>query len=215
MIAALSAALVTGFLGSLHCAGMCGPLVVAGATRGGAVAWSSLGGYLGGRLLSYSLVGALMGALGAHALCRLPVDAVQWTAMGLVAVFAIVRGGVLLGWWSAAPLARGAARLRPAMAWISAMVPRRGIGLGLATGILPCGMLIPAWMLAASTGAPMSGALVMAAFWAATTPGLVAPALGARALQLRAVPPWLQGGLWIALGVWVALRPLLNAAHAH
>ena len=51
-----------GFLGSGHCIGMCGPLVVAFPGQSGR--FSAHLCYHGGRLLTYVVIGAVMGALG-------------------------------------------------------------------------------------------------------------------------------------------------------
>jgi hypothetical protein len=210
----LIAAAAAGALGSLHCAGMCGPLVLAGVARGGQVRASLVGEYLVGRLTSYALVGAAMGYLGQHALCLLPVEAVQWVAVGALAIFCLVRAAQLLRWWPAGPGVP--APLREAAAWVMSLVPRRGLGLGLATGILPCGMLAPMWIASAGTGSAMRGAAVMAVFCIASAPGLLAPALAA-AIRRRPLmlSPRVQAAAWALLAAWVALRPLLSAGHHH
>ncbi|RMF85708.1 MAG: sulfite exporter TauE/SafE family protein, partial [Planctomycetota bacterium] len=67
MTALIAAVFVASLLGSLHCAGMCGPFVAfavgadAGRTGG---AWRHVA-YHGGRLVTYSLLGVAAGALGA------------------------------------------------------------------------------------------------------------------------------------------------------
>lgn len=58
-------ALVLGLAGSLHCAGMCGPLALAlpaSGNRGTFITGRLL--YNGGRVLTYALLGALFGAVG-------------------------------------------------------------------------------------------------------------------------------------------------------
>src|SRR5262249_4987718 len=194
MIAALATAAAAGLAGSLHCAAMCGPL--AAAARGRAR-------YQVGRLASYGAAGAIMGALGEHALCALPVGTVQTVTLLLVAAFAIARG--------VSPMvAAGAARLVPLRrpgVWTRLVrrLPRGGLGLGAATGFLPCGMLVPAWILAAGSGGTGEGALTMAAFWAGTLPGLLVPALagaGLRRLGVR-VAPAVQAVAWGLLAVWL------------
>lgn len=212
----LWAALGMGLLGGLHCAGMCGPLVIAGSMKEGRLQPSSLLGYLGGRLASYSMVGALVGHLGAHALCRLPVAWAQGVAVALVAALAAGRG-IRLWRGSRRMFGTASAPQRWWVGWISALVPRRGIGLGLATGVLPCSMLLSAWVLAASSGGAAPGAATMAAFFAGSTPGLLLPLATARLFHRRPLrlSPALQGAGWLLLAAWVALRPLLAATHIH
>ena len=205
MTALLLVALGTGLVGTIHCAAMCGPLVA--ASRGGV-------SYFAGRLLSYATVGAIMGAIGQHALCLLPVERVQHVAVGLVAAFAAWKAvSALRRPRPPRPLPLG--RRRPSLlARVFAHVPRRGFGLGLATGILPCGMLVPAWTLAMSSGDALSGAAIMAAFFTGSAPGLLAPLVAGRWLATR-VPRAVQAGAWTALALWTLARPLLAVIHHH
>ena len=218
MIGTLLAAAALGFVGSLHCAGMCGPLVVAGAMREGRASARALTSYLLGRLCSYAFVGALMGQIGAHALHRLPVQPFQVAVAAVVAAFAIWKAFRLLK-----PKRAAAARAPQTsqggslFAWLVRLLPRRGLGLGLATGFLPCGLLVPAWLLAASSGSAAAGALTMAAFFAATTPALVMPLALVRVAQSNQLrfPGWAQSAGWLVLAVWLAVRPLLAMSHHH
>lgn len=218
------AALVSGLLGSLHCAAMCGPLALAGcsAERGsGAISPRAAAGYFAGRLVSYAMIGSVMGHLGQHAMCVLPVAAVQGVAIAIVAVVSIARGVALLRGRTRDPslveLRRGPRRGAALVAQVASLLPKRGLGLGLATGFLPCGMLLPAFALAASTSSAPLGAMTMIIFAVASAPGLLAPLLG-RGLIRRlssVIPERAFGALWIALAAYVMLRPLLAAAHSH
>jgi sulfite exporter TauE/SafE len=93
--------------------------------------------------------------------------------------------------------------------------PRRavsigGLGLGVATGFLPCGALVPAWLLAAASGRALDGAAAMAAFALASLPG--AP-LGAWLLRRagRLASPSLAALGGALAGLWLLLRPLWDA----
>jgi sulfite exporter TauE/SafE len=86
---------------------------------------------------------------------------------------------------------------------------RRALVIGMLTGLLPCGWLWAFVITAGGTGSPVSGALVMFAFWLGTVPamvgvlGLLGPALG----RLRARMPLVTAGVLIALGLGtLALR---------
>jgi len=57
----LTAAFILGLTGSLHCVGMCGPLMLAAGNGG---RWESAFAYQSGRILVYILLGALLGTLG-------------------------------------------------------------------------------------------------------------------------------------------------------
>lgn len=222
------AALASGLLGSLHCAAMCGPLVLAGcsAERGeGSVSPRAAAGYFAGRLVSYAMIGSVMGHLGQHAMCILPVSAVQGVAIAIVAVVAIARGVAILRGRRRDPSlvelkrgpGRGYARGSSLLTSVAALLPKRGLGLGLATGFLPCGMLLPAFALAASTSSAPLGAATMAIFAVASAPGLFAPLLGRGVIRRisAAIPERAFGALWIALAAYVMIRPLLAAAHHH
>jgi sulfite exporter TauE/SafE len=199
----LITAFVFGLLGSFHCALMCGPLALAGCNSR-----RTTFGYFAGRAVIYSFAGALFGALGEHAQHRLPIGAIQTGLLLAVAMLALVKGIRLL-----LPR-RELVQLRtppsPAGQFFAGLLPRRGLALGLATGLLPCGFLAGGWALAASTGDALAGALVMLVFALATLPALA----GSLLLRNRWRPtPAVAGMLWCALAVWIAIRPLLTHAH--
>ena len=83
---------------------------------------------------------------------------------------------------------------------------------------MPCGLLLPAWALAAGTATATSGALVMTIFSLATLPGLLVPLVGRRIFQqmIARLPSYVYGLAWCALALWIAARPLLRATgHCH
>lgn len=218
------AALVSGLLGSVHCAAMCGPIVVAGCSSerggGGASARAAVG-YFAGRLASYAMIGAVMGHLGQHAMCVLPVGVVQGAAIAVVALLSAARGiAILRGSSNGAGFVELRRKPKPRSAIVSAfasILPKRGLGLGAATGFMPCGALVPAWALAASTSSATSGAITMAAFAVASAPGLLAPLVGRGLLRRAAasLPERAHGVLWLVFAAYIALRPLIASAHHH
>lgn len=208
------AIVIFGLLSSLHCALMCAPLAIAGTAGPACGAPRRWLGYLGARLLAYTTGGAVMGALGQHALCILPLGVVQGVTSALLAVFAIVQGVRLLRPVQApalVPLGRSSG-------WTAALaqvLPRRGAALGLATAILPCGASMAAYAIAAASAAPLRGAGVMFLFALASTPGVVAPALARLALGTRRAlaSPTTRACAWWLLAVYGLLRPLVGAHH--
>lgn len=213
-----------GLIGSLaHCSLMCGPLALAqvmarlGAIPAGPggelrrLAGAALLPYHAGRLLTYAGLGALAAA-GAGLLRDLPAArhvgaALLALAALLLALQAVPRAGVagFGGGW--------ARRLGPLLA---APTGRRGLLLGLALGLLPCGLLYAALAAAAATGDPARGALAMAAFGLGTVPMLAVIALLGEGLaghwrqRLRRVAPLLLlvNAGWLAL---LATRLALGA----
>lgn len=154
--AVLAAAATMGLLGSLHCSAMCGPLAAAGTS--GSSRARDIAGYLGGRFVAYATVGAVLGQLGQHALCRLPMHTAETLAVVLTAVPAGVHGLRLL--FRRAPRERltplRTRRASGLLQLLASLMPRRGLALGLATALLPCGLLWSAWALAAATARPGS-----------------------------------------------------------
>jgi sulfite exporter TauE/SafE len=176
-------ALVLGVLGSLHCAGMCGPLALAlphtGASPTGFVAGRLA--YTVGRILTYCLMGVVFGLLGRTLLLA---GVQRWASIALgVALLA----GLLLS--------RRMTLWQPATRWVGHL--KTGLGrllrrrslfsltlLGLLNGLLPCGLVYVAAAGATSTGGILSGVAYMAAFGAGTAPMMLAIALSG-----RLVPP--------------------------
>ncbi len=188
----LWAAFALGLTGGFgHCLAMCGPFV------GGASLGLGAGGrsaseaarfqltYHVGRLLTYALIGALLGALGgAGALSALegpfsPAAITQY--LKLAAGLATVALGIwLLARWAAGkaaqlPEATGAltrGRFSRMVAALVARGGRNGLPLGMMMGLLPCGPLLPVELAALASGGPGPGAFIMLAFGLGTVPAL-------------------------------------------
>lgn len=206
MTALLVGVFVASFLGSLHCVGMCGPLVCLYAQPGEASGrWLHVA-YQGGRLSTLLLLGLLAGALGTG------VDALGGH-VGLQQVVAVA-AGVLAIVWGVAAVALGAgvevrlpqafnARVSALFARATALPPtRRALLIGVLTPFLPCGWLYLFVLTAAGTGHPLTAAGVMAAFWGGNLPALTGLALGLRAGlgNLRQKVPALGGLIMIVMG---------------
>lgn len=192
MIALFTTVFVASLLGSVHCAGMCGGFVAfyAGSdVQAGRARWLAHGAYSGGRLVTYSVLGAVAGLLGRA------VD-LAGSAAGLQRFAAILAGSVMVAWGLVGllralgvvlprmplpgPLERLYARTLAAMRGKPPVV--RAAMLGLASTLLPCGWLYAFAVTAAGTASAGWGAAVMAAFWLGTLPMLVG--LGAVVQQL-------------------------------
>ncbi len=183
MIGLVSTVLVASLAGSAHCAGMCGGFVAfcAGADRGAA----SLTLYHLTRLSVYTLLGLGAGTLGA-------VVDLGGRVAGVQSIAAVVAALAMIGWGAGRLLQLKGLSLPvpPFLARASTTVLRhlhskppliRAVLVGLATGLLPCGWLYAFAVMAAGTGQPMEGALVMSVFWVGTLPMLTAVGLGIRA----------------------------------
>jgi len=184
--------------GATHCAGMCGPFVVAQAAAvaeraasGGMLArlsGAALAPYHLGRMLGYGVLGAgaggLAGVLALGTGFRFVLAAMLLLAAVLMFAQASARVAALLPRLPAPRLPGG---LQARLAGLLA-APRglRGVALGLMLSALPCGLLYGALAGAAATGSALGGALAMAAFVAGTVPALVGVALFGRFFGRRA-----------------------------
>ena len=88
----LLTAFMLGFAGSLHCAGMCGPIVLAMPVVGTNAVTQSIGrlAYNGGRIVTYGILGVIFGSVG-QMLSMVGVQ--RWVSVGagaliLLALFA-------------------------------------------------------------------------------------------------------------------------------
>jgi len=205
-----------GLFGSGHCIGMCGPLIVALPGQYGRL-WAHLV-YHAGRILTYTLVGALLGGSG-QGLIRLasvPADqAVAWTARVQIAVslpvalFLLTIGMHRLGMlgepaWLAKLMPRTLPGFGSAMRRV---LDRRGglrlFALGLMLGLLPCGLSYGAFARTLTAKGMGIGALWAALFGAGTLPGLLLLGTGAATLwrRFRAEADLLAGLIMIGMAV--------------
>lgn len=200
----LIAPFLIGLLGSLHCLGMCGPLVMAFSvpiknpeTRAEGLIPSPWAkgffhhlAYHFGRLTTYGILGALAAGL--------------FESMGLN-LFLNVRGGLILGggalitllglvFLGVVSLPNLMFRLSPSSQslWnrlIYSLFQSPGftskVGLGLMGGLLPCCLSLSMLIKAATTGNMVEGFSTMVAFGLGTVPTLLALGISASLLTLR------------------------------
>lgn len=187
-------AVVTGFLSSLHCIGMCGPIVV-GYVSQRPVQISMPGGaassvtrvvsiapqlvYNLGRVISYSLIGAVAGFIGATTVISRDIQDIVSIVLGTIMIlFALAQLGIFRGLLKGAGKKGGNGMITNFLTGItrSAGLDSRFI-LGLMTPLLPCGLLYGMAMVAAATLSPIAGAATMGAFAIGSIPALVAAGL--------------------------------------
>lgn len=144
----LSLALVASVSGSLHCVAMCGPMRM--LLSGGS---GDAGKYQSGRLISYVFLGLTAGSVGAW----LP----PWAPLLFILLFFVM---------TYLPPAPGT-QLRNKILRLASASP---FSLGLASGLLPCGLLHGWLLVAASSRTPLMGAALLTALWLGTIPALEA-----------------------------------------
>lgn len=182
--------LLASLLGSLHCAGMCGPFVAfaVGQPNGSTSRATLQFAYHGGRLITYTLLGAAAGAAGALIDLTSALAGVQPIAMALAGGMMIVLGlAELLRYYghrlpSVHPPAFLVKTVQRGQRLAMTLQPtRRALVIGLLTTLLPCGWLYAFAITAAGTGQPGLGAVVMAVFWVGTLPVLMTVGVGVQA----------------------------------
>jgi uncharacterized protein len=168
----LLSALGLGLLSSLHCVGMCGPLVLALPIQG--VSPQRRTGlslvYHLGRSLTYSVMGTLMGALG-----------LSVVLFGYQQQLSIGAGVLMLLIWTlymVGRLPRFQAlqqRVHRLLAKLWGQKPRLNVlfTMGALNGLLPCGVVYLALVGAVGTGSIFGGALYMFLFGLGTAPLLI------------------------------------------
>ena len=171
--------------GVMHCAPMCGPFVLGQVgTKMQAVPACGqcrhlglLPGYHAGRIATYTLLGAIAGLVGVvPGLGRLAAVALGLAAMlflghGLRRLMPSV-GRHLPSMDHAPPAILGFLRLLHGLT---------GLPLGLALGLLPCGLLYAALLAASAAGGPAQGALAMLVFGLGTVPALLVVGIAGQA----------------------------------
>jgi sulfite exporter TauE/SafE len=192
MTALLLAVLTASLLGSAHCAGMCGPLMLLATdvVQIGPLARPPRWAYHVSRGLAYAALGALAGGLAATlelAVANRGMRIAGFVAASAVALFGVAAMLDAAGWRRRSWLPPVLQRLQYELGTRIARRParQRAFGMGLLSVLLPCGWLYAFVAVAAGTGSPAAGAAVMAAFWIGTVPALALVGLTARRLSLR------------------------------
>ncbi len=229
--AMLASLFLTGLAGSLHCVGMCGPLLIGfsralGASTGGRDGWSFLY-YHAGRLWTYALLGLLVGWASAE--MRLGAIDLGWQrplAIG-VSVLVIGFGATALGLIPGLrlDLSSPGACNQPSRRWpwLATLIheprPSARLLLGAVMGLLPCGLVYAALLVAASLPNPLICSLGMLCFGMGTLPALSAVVLGGRLLppQFRGKGARLAAAMLIGIGLFMLARSLWMplAVHHH
>jgi sulfite exporter TauE/SafE len=193
-LSTLLAVFLFGLLGGTHCAGMCGGIVAtlnrpAPSLRIQPVAphrpdpssaeWARQLVYHAGRIVSYTLAGAIAASIGSAAMLAerlLPMQQIAFVAgsfvmaaMGLhmLGVRRVSEALERIGqrvWPMVRPLAHAA---------LGKQGLRGALATGLAWGWVPCAMVYGALALAIVSAHPLSGATIMLVFGLGTTPALV------------------------------------------
>ncbi len=178
----LLAVFLVGLLGGVHCLGMCGSLVGLFTTQVPAAhaRWPFHLAYSSGRIASYAVAGALVGAIGQAGLLMRDAVPVQHLLFALSSVMLVLLGMYLAGIGGAVRKLEkmGSGLWRHLQPYTTRLLPvttvPRALGLGALWGWLPCGLVYSVLLTALASGDMAHGATTMLAFGLGTLPNLLA-----------------------------------------
>ena len=215
------AAFIAGLLGGIHCVSMCGGIVGAltfgidsanqSAPHSKKQLYPYLLAYNGGRLLSYTFAGLLVGGISMLA-TNLPVlHNIQFALQIFAAFFMIALGLYIGGWWVGLRKIEKAGgviwkRIEPfSRKLIPVKTPFQALILGSLWGWLPCGLVYSILFWSISTGSAIEGGLLMLSFGLGTLPMLLAMGFFAAGLTSFIRKNWVRysaGGIIISFGIF-------------
>lgn len=197
----LGALFMVGLLTSLHCVAMCGGINLvqsaASAQAGKRVSASNIQ-YNLGRLVSYTIVGGVIGAVGS--VFKLS-NAAQAGIQLVAAIFMVLMALNLLdigGLRSVVPTLPIGLRTK-----LMGKGSRSSLYIGLLNGLMPCGPLQAMQLCALSTGSVIMGALSMFCFCLGTVPLMLGFGLVSGRLNKRFARPMrvASGALLLLMGM--------------
>ncbi|EAR53269.1 hypothetical protein SKA34_13985 [Photobacterium sp. SKA34] len=192
------AAFLIGLMGAGHCIGMCGG-VAAAITIGmpestkNSKRWIYLLNYNFGRLVAYTVAGAIIGAMLAGVATingsNSPLIFMRFFAAIMMIVLALHIGQWWFGLNKLERIGQVAWRyISPlATSFLPLKSPIKALPFGFLWGWLPCGLVYSALTWAAVSGSALNGAIIMLAFGLGTLPAMLA--VGGFATQLKV---WLK-----------------------
>ena len=186
----LQTAIILGFAGSLHCLGMCAPLLWAApeatASRGKWILNKSA--YNIGRAVTYALLGAIFGVIG-KSLNLIGLQ--QYLSIGagvLILLLLLLSGGHIPSNFQIPLLQRMVSKVRSALGkQLGKSTTGAHLSFGLLNGLLPCGLVYMALFASVSMGSIEGAALYMFLFGLGTFPMMFGAAfLGSRLKSVKA-----------------------------
>ncbi|WP_319380361.1 sulfite exporter TauE/SafE family protein [Thiomicrorhabdus sp.] len=214
----LVTALIVGLLGGVHCLGMCGGVV--GALTFGLKADIQRSrfrvlkfqiAYNLGRILSYTLIGAIFGFLGSSLMTLDGLLPIQITLQVFAGGLMVALGLYLAGWWNGVVVIERLgqslwSKLKPRVQKYSMVETYSQAWIyGFLWGWLPCGLVYSMLIMAMSAGDFVQGAFIMLSFGLGTLPNLLLMGAFAFYFTRLARSLWIRrfAGLTVILfGLW-------------
>jgi len=203
-----------GFLGSMHCIGMCGGLVGALTMSRPTLWWGGLASYQAGRVITYMILGLIAGLVGAGLHSLNWFEDIQRAIIVLTGVM-MIAFGLNLGGWLPDPFSKVASSL---IAFLglgrliqSAAGSDKSVNwavVGLVNGLLPCGLVYAALAFGLASGGVIESGLIMLAFGLGTIPAMTFVPILIRKITPdgRGIIVKVAAVLVIVLGVMMMLR---------
>ncbi len=172
----LTTAFLLGFVGSLHCVGMCGPIafMLPLDRKRPVKSFFQLISYHLGRIFTYSLIGVLFGLLG-KSFYFFGFQQQLSIAIGLLMIIAIIFPKVFKKLTISNKITALLIKVKSALGKeLKKQDNSTLFTIGFLNGFLPCGLVYMAVFGAIALGNPLSGALYMALFGVGTIPLMTA-----------------------------------------
>jgi len=201
-------ALGVGFLGSFHCAGMCGPIALmlpqSSGSQGRIITGRLI--YNAGRVFTYVIIGVFFGVLGL-AVAMKGFQRELSVISGVLILLTIILSSINKNWFRifnssnifSSRIRRGLKKLFAQKTMLSLFF------IGVLNGLLPCGFVYLAIAGAASAGTIGGGAIYMALFGLGTFPMMAAISVAVNYFGVRFKRIFSRVSIPVALALGVFL----------
>jgi sulfite exporter TauE/SafE len=173
MLETAIAAFTIGVIGSFHCVGMCGPIALSLPLKNGSLFSKFINTllYNSGRILTYSLLGLVMGSIG-HSISVLGFQQGLSIAAGVIILLLILLPKLFPSSFKSKNIAAVFfEKIRKTFGKLFFKKNQSTLfAIGFLNGLLPCGLVYLALAGATATGNIQKAILFMAAFGAGTLP---------------------------------------------
>ena len=202
-----------GFVGSLHCIGMCGPIILAMPVHTGEPVERIIRSiiYHAGRATTYAILGSLIGLAGGAFFIVGHQQKISIVIGAVIILVALTPKKAMTKIDPTVWLGRLNIKIHSRLAnWFKGRSLGSTIVMGMLNGILPCGLVYVALAGALASGDPVSAASYMLVFGLGTFPALLLVhltgdmlSIGIRSKLLKLMPV-----VYVVLGLLFILRGL-------
>ncbi len=186
-MAILFTALTLGFLGSLHCVGMCGPIALALPL----VNNTSMSRFMGiiiynfGRIFIYMLLGIMFGLLGKTFIIAGYQQALSITLGVLILIAILLPRRYTQNFKLGSVIFKPIAKVKASLGKLFAKRSYSSLfSIGVLNGLLPCGLVYTAVAGAIAVAEPLKAGLFMALFGLGTLPAMLSLSLAGQKISV-------------------------------